>query len=145
MSRMKHAVSISIGSSKRDKTVHVDLLGEKVCIERIGTDGSMENAAQLYKELDGKVDAFGVGGTDLGLTVGTRVYPLYSVQPMVRFIKQTPLVDGAGLRSVLEIQVAQFLEARVGDYIKEKKVFITAGVDRWDMTMSFTNAGYDCG
>ncbi len=141
---MKHAVSISIGSSKRNKAVEVELLGEKVLIERIGTDGSMEKAAQLYRELDGKVNAFGVGGTDLGLTVGTRVYPLYSVQPMVRFIKQTPLVDGAGLRSVLEIQVAQFLEARVGDTIKEKKVFITAGVDRWDMTMSFTNAGYDC-
>ena len=141
---MKHAVRNSIVSSKRNKAVEVELLGEKVLIERIGTDGSMEKAAQLYRELDGKVNAFGVGGTDLGLTVGTRVYPLYSVQPMVRFIKQTPLVDGAGLRSVLEIQVAQFLEARVGDTIKEKKVFITAGVDRWDMTMSFTNAGYDC-
>ena len=34
---MKRAVSISIGSSKRDKAVEVDLLGEKVSIERIGT------------------------------------------------------------------------------------------------------------
>ena len=69
---MKHAVSISIGSSKRNKVVEVELLGEMVRIERIGTDGSMEKAAQLYRELDGKVDAFGVGGTDLGLTVGTK-------------------------------------------------------------------------
>ena len=59
---MKRAVSISIGSSKRNKTVEVELLGEKVLIERIGTDGSMEKAAQLYRELDGKVNAFGVGG-----------------------------------------------------------------------------------
>ena len=35
---MKRAVSISIGSSKRDKKVEVELLGEKVQIERIGTD-----------------------------------------------------------------------------------------------------------
>ena len=62
---MKRAVSISIGSSKRDKKVEVDLLGEKVSIERIGTDGDMEAAALKYKELDGKVDAFGVGGADL--------------------------------------------------------------------------------
>jgi hypothetical protein len=87
MGRMKHAVSISIGSSKRNKAVEVELLGEKVHIERIGTDGSMEKAAQLYRELDGKVDAFGVGGADLGLMVDTKWYPLYSVQPMVRFIK----------------------------------------------------------
>ncbi|MFZ0533300.1 MAG: hypothetical protein WAM09_08975 [Anaerolineales bacterium] len=141
---MKRAVSISIGSSKRNKAVEVELLGEMVRIERIGTDGSMEKAAQLYRELDGKVDAFGVGGTDLGLTVGTRWYPLYSMRPMVRFIKQTPVVDGAGLRSTIEIRIAPFIEAEIGSYIKEKKVLITAGVDRWDMTMSFTGAGYDC-
>src|SRR5512136_2280986 len=101
---MKRAVSISIGSSKRNKSVEVELLGEIVRIERIGTDGSMEKAAQLYKELDGKVEAFGVGGTDLGLTVDDRFYPLYSMQPMVRFVTRTPLVDGAGLRHTLEIQ-----------------------------------------
>jgi hypothetical protein len=38
---MKRAVSISIGSSKRDKAVVVELLGEQVSIERIGTDGDM--------------------------------------------------------------------------------------------------------
>ena len=58
---MKRAVSISIGTSKRNKAVEIELLGEKVSIERIGTDGDMEKAAQLYRELDGKVDAFLVG------------------------------------------------------------------------------------
>src|SRR4030042_694852 len=141
---MKRAVSISIGSSKRDKTVEVELLGQMVRIERIGTNGSMEKAAQLYRELDGKVDAFGGGGTDLGLTVGDKYYPLYSMHSMVRYVKQTPLVDGSELRKTIEIQIAPFLEANIGGYIKEKKVLITAGVDRWDMTMSFTKAGYDC-
>jgi hypothetical protein len=141
---MKHAVSVSIGSSKRDKAVEVELLGEKVRIERIGTDGSMEKAAQLYKELDGKVDAFGVGGTDLGLTVGSKYYPLYSMKRMVRFVKKTPLVDGAGLRHTLELQIAPFIDEKIGGYIKEKKVLLTAGVDRWDMAVSFTNAGYQC-
>jgi hypothetical protein len=144
MGSMKRAVSISIGSSRRDKTVEVELLSEKISIERIGTDGSMERAAQLFRELDGKVDAFGVGGTDLGLTVGSKWYPLYSVQPMVRFVKKTPLVDGNGLRHTLEIQIAQFVEANIGDYIQEKKVLVTAGVDRWDMAVSFTGAGYQC-
>ena len=87
---MKRAVSISLGSSKRDKAVIVKLLGEEVSIERIGTDGDMEVAALKYKELDGKVDAFGVGGADLGLLVDTKWYPLYSIKKMVRFVKQTP-------------------------------------------------------
>ena len=141
---MKHAVSISIGSSKRDKSVDVELLGEQVRIERIGTNGSMEKAAQLYKELDGKVDAFGVGGADLGEMVDTKWYPLYSVQPMVRFIKQTPVVDGAGYKNTLENRIVPFMNEKIGGYIKEKKALLTGGADRWGMTMSFTNGGYEC-
>ncbi|MEJ2706338.1 MAG: hypothetical protein P8074_01875 [Anaerolineales bacterium] len=141
---MKRAVSISIGSSKRNKSVEVDLLGEKVRIERIGTDGDMEQAARLYQQLDGEVDAFGVGGADLGIMVENKWYPLYSVAPMVRYIKQTPVVDGAGLKNTLENRIAPFIEEHIGDYIKQKKVFVTLGVDRWGMSKSFLDAGYEC-
>lgn len=141
---MKRAVSISIGSSRRDKAVEVELLGEKVRIERIGTDGDMEKAAQLYKELDGKVEAFGVGGADLGLMVDERWYPLYSVQKMVRFVRQTPVVDGTGLKNTLERRLVPFMEARIGGYLREKKAFITMGADRWGMTKSFLEGGYEC-
>ncbi len=99
---MKRAVSISIGSSKRDKAVEVTLLGEKVSIERIGTDGDMEAAALKYKELDGKVDAFGVGGADLGAIIEGKFYPFHSVQKLVRFVQKTPVVDGGGLKNTLE-------------------------------------------
>jgi len=141
---MKRAVSISIGSSKRNKAVEVELLGETIRIERIGTDGDMEKAARLYQEMDGKVDAFGVGGADLGMLVDQRWYPLYSVQKMIRFIQKTPVVDGAGLKNTLEGRIAGFLDAKIGGYIKERKAFITAGVDRWGMTKSFVEAGYAC-
>jgi hypothetical protein len=143
---LKRAVSISIGSSKRNKVVEVELLGEKVRVERIGTDGDMEKAAQLYKELDGKVDAFGVGGTDLGLMVDGRWYPLHSIKPMVRFVQETPIVDGEGLKNTLEKRLAHFLNEAIGDYIQEvgKRALITAGVDRWGMASSFVEGGYEC-
>jgi hypothetical protein len=141
---MKRAVSISIGSSKRNKRVEVELLGEMVCIERIGTDGDMKKAAQLFSELDGKVDAFGVGGADLGMLVDDKWYPLYSVQSMVRTINKTPVVDGAGLKNTLENRIAPLLDREIGDYLKEKKVFIALGADRWGMSKSFLDAGYEC-
>lgn len=141
---MKRAVSISIGSSKRDKAVEIDLLGERVRIERIGTDGDMERAAQLYKELDGKVDAFGVGGADLGLQVDKKWYPLYSVRRMVRFIEKTPVVDGAGLKNTLECRLGSFIEERIGKHVQPKRALIPDGADRWGMTVSFLDAGYDC-
>ncbi len=143
---MKRAVSISLGSSKRNKAVTVKLLGEEVSIERIGTDGDMEAAAQMYRELDGKVDAFGVGGADLGLLVDTRWYPLYSVNRMVRFVKQTPIVDGTGLKITLEKKAAFYLEQHFRDYIETRgrTAFIMTGADRWGLTRSFLDAGYDC-
>jgi len=144
---MKRAVSISLGSSKRNKAVTVKLLGEEISVERIGTDGDMEAAAQKYKELDGKVDAFGVGGADLGLMVDTKWYPLYSVNKMVRFIKETPVVDGTGLKNTLERRAAPFVEARLGEYIQKmggKKVFVMTGADRWGLAHGFVENGYEC-
>jgi len=142
---MKRAVSISIGSSKRNKAVEVTLLGEKVSIERIGTDGDMEAAALKFKELDGKVDAFGVGGADLGALVDGKWFPLYSVQPMVRFVKKTPLVDGGGLKNTLENKAPAFLDAKIGDYINSRgrKVLVALGMDRWGLSKSFVEAGYE--
>jgi len=142
---MKRAVSVSIGSSKRNKAVEVTLLGEKVSIERIGTDGDMEAAALRYKELDGKVDAFGVGGADLGAIVEGKFYPFHSVQKLVRYVQKTPVVDGGGLKNTLENRAAAYLDEHIGDYIKAcgRKVMITVGVDRWGLSKSFVEAGYE--
>lgn len=142
---MKRAVSISIGSSKRNKTVEATLLGERVSIERIGTDGDMEAAALKFKELDGIADAFGVGGADLGAMADGKWYPLYSVQPMVRFVKKTPLVDGGGLKNTLENKAPAFLDQKIGEYINShgRKALITVGVDRWGLSQAFAEAGYE--
>ncbi len=144
---MKRAVSISLGSSRRNKSVTVNLLGEDITIERIGTDGDMEAAAQKYKELDGKVDAFGVGGADLGLLVDGKWYTLHSVSKMVRFIEKTPIVDGTGLKITLEGTIAALLDEKISAYMQARggrKVFIMTGADRWGLTCSFTDAGYEC-
>ncbi|HKZ70099.1 MAG TPA: hypothetical protein VJ020_08460 [Anaerolineales bacterium] len=139
---MKRAVSISIGSSKRDKAVELNLLGETVRIERIGTDGDMEKAAQMYRDLDGQVDAFGVGGADLGVLVDGKWYRLYGAEPLVRYVQKTPVVDGVGVKNTLERRVAQFIEQHLA--VDPKRVLFTAGVDRWGMSQSFLAAGYEC-
>ena len=143
---MKRALSISIGSSRRDKAVQIELLGQQVSIERIGTDGDMGKAAKLYRDMDGKVDAFGVGGADLGMLLGEKWYPLYSVQPMVRFVKKTPVVDGSGLKITLEKRAAPALEAAISAYLtaRKRKAFVITGSDRWGMLRSFVDAGFEC-
>lgn len=143
---MKRAVSISLGSVKRDKKVTITLLGEEITLERIGTDGDVEKAIQLYHELDGKVDAFGVGGIDLGMTIAGRYYPIHAAQKLVVGVKHTPVVDGGSLHSGdsqnLERGIAQFIEQEIGDEVQPKQVLITTGVDRYSSALSFAEAGY---
>jgi len=141
---MKRAVSISIGSSRRDKAVEIDLMGERVSLERIGTDGDIEKAARMYQELDGKVDAFGVGGADLGLMVDGHWYRLHSIRSMVRFVRKTPLVDGMGLKSTLERKVHQVLTEQLSGYIQERTALVTTAVDRWGLAEGVFRAGYRC-
>jgi hypothetical protein len=140
---MKRAVSISLGSSVRDHKVVIKLLDQEISVERIGTDGDLERAMALYMKLDGQVDAFGVGGTDLGLQIKDRYYPLRAAQKMVSGIKKTPVVDGGGVQSVLERQIMQTVEAEIGDAIAPKQAMITVAVDRYDMAISFDRAGYE--
>ena len=141
---MKRAVSVSLGSSTRDKKVEVELLGERVVIERVGTDGDEVAARKMFRDLDGKVDAFGVGGIDLGVGTPWKKYPLHAAVKLVQDVKITPYVDGGGLKDTLEARVMQYVEEQLGDQIQPKTVFLVAGMTRYGMTMSFINAGYEC-
>jgi hypothetical protein len=57
---VKRVVSLSLGSSKRDKTVTADLFGETFEIARIGTNGDEQAFMRQLADLDGTVDAIGV-------------------------------------------------------------------------------------
>jgi len=140
---MKRVVSVSLGSSSRDHKATLQLLGQEVTVERIGTDGDIEKAIQLYNELDGQVDALGVGGIDLTLRVRDRHYPLYQALKLVKDVKHTPVVDGGGLKHTLERRVMQFVEHEIGDEISPKRGMLASSVDRFGMALSFAEAGYD--
>ncbi|MCB2209449.1 quinate 5-dehydrogenase [bacterium] len=143
---MKKAISISIGSSQRDKSVTTTLLGEEVHIERVGTDGDMDAAREMFRSLDGQMDAFGVGGADLGLFVDDKWYPLHSILPLVQDVTRTPVVDGCGLKNTLEARAASILETEIGDYLDQigRKALVMTAVDRYGLLRTFTDAGYEC-
>jgi len=126
---MKRAVSISLGSSGRDKKVVVNFKGEEIQVERVGTDGDIPKTRQMYLDLDGKVDAFGVGGVDLYLRLDKREYPLHAALKLVSGVKQTPLCDGRGLKHTLESRVFELVKPQLGD-IHFKQAFVPVAVDR---------------
>lgn len=139
---MKRIVSVSIGSSTRDKSVEAVILGEKYLIERIGTDGDIKKAIEMLKSLDGKVDAFGLGGIDLYLGAGSgKRYLLREAIPIMNAARVTPIVDGSGLKKTLEKKIIEFLENGGIFKIKDKKVLITSAIDRYKMAETFVKYG----
>lgn len=137
---MKRVVSISLGSSKRDKKVEVEILGEKFILERIGTDGDKEKMVNLFKELDGKVDAFGLGGADLYISIGKRRTTLKSIEKLIKDVKITPVCDGQFLKDTLEKKGVIFMRDK-GLIDKNTKVMVISGVSRYGQVEGFLEVG----
>ncbi len=126
---MKRAVSISLGSSKRNKKATIKFKDEEILVERIGTDGDVAKARQMFLDLDGKVDAFGVGGVDLYLRLDDREYPLHAALKMVSGVTMTPLCDGRGLKHTLERRVFDLARPELGD-VRFEQGFVPVAADR---------------
>jgi hypothetical protein len=136
---MKRAVSISLGSSKRDKSVTIKLKDQDILVERIGTDGDVARARQMYLDLDGKVDAFGVGGVDLYLRLDDREYPLRAALKLVEGVSRTPLCDGRGLKHTLERRVFELARSQLGE-MRFRQAFVPVAVDRLGLAEAVSGA-----
>jgi hypothetical protein len=137
---MKRIVSVSLGSSKRNHMATTEILGEEVSVERIGTDGSIDKAIALIRELDGKVDAFGMGGIDLYVYAGERRYAFRDARRIAAAALKTPIVDGSGLKNTLERRVVDYVDRQVLP-LRGKRVLMVSSVDRFGMAESLSAAG----
>lgn len=138
---MKRVVSVSIGSSKRDNQAVVQFCGEEFSIERIGTDGDINKAIELIRDLDGKVAAFGMGGIDLYLVGGNRRYILREAKKIARAAQKTPIVDGSGLKNTLERRTIEHLAKSDPAFFQGSKVLLTCAVDRFGMAQALQHTG----
>lgn len=137
----KRVVSVSLGTSKRDKRHEVEILGKPFIIERIGCDGDLAKFAQMFKDLDGKVDALGVGGADIYVVVGQKRYAFRQILKLVAGAKKTPVVDGSGLKHTLERETIRSLQSSgIVDFSKETVLLVSA-VDRFGMAQALEEAG----
>ena len=133
---MKRVCSVSLGSSRRDHTAVVDFAGTPVELCRTGTDGDFDRALATLADLDGHVDAIGLGGIDLYLRVGDRRYTIRDGERLARAASRTPVVDGSGFKAVLEPDAVATL-ARRGLVTPASRVLMVSALDRWGMAQAF--------
>lgn len=141
-------VSVSLGSSEGNKTVEHEFLGRRVRVQRLGTDGDFQLAAQKITELDGNVAAIGLGGIDIYLVAGHRRYVIREAAWLASHAKTTPVVDGSGLKNTLERETVRWLQregllrAPEGSN-RRPRVLVVSAVDRFGMAEGFAETGAD--
>ena len=138
---MKRVVSVSLGSSKRDHEAEVELLGERVHVRRVGTDGDLGRARALISELDGKVDAIGLGGIDLHLVAAGRRYLIRDAKRLADAAERTPVVDGGYLKMVVDRETLYWLRENMGLDFRGRKVLQVSATDRYGMARAFVELG----
>ncbi len=144
---MKKIVSISVGSSERDHTTRHTFLGQECEISRRGTNGDFQKAIELYKELDGKVDAFGAGGVEFFLQVEDKRYYFRDVKRFRDAVKISKFGDGNGVKGLLEKRAFEYLEKylneKEGRSLKGLPALKTTVVERYSMGKAMVDAGLD--
>ncbi|MDD4152541.1 MAG: quinate 5-dehydrogenase [bacterium] len=141
---MKKVVSVSLGSSKRDHAVEMNLFGERIKVRRMGTDGSMQKAIRIIGELDGEVDAIGLGGIDLYLITAGKKFVVRDALKMARAAFITPVVDGSGLKNTLERQTIEYLVKEGLLSLPGRRVMLVSAVDRFGMAEAVEEMGAEC-
>jgi hypothetical protein len=136
-------VSVSLGSSSRDHHARVELLGETFDLERLGMDGSIDRAMAKLRELDGTVDAIGLGGIDVYLYAGKKRFALRDGVRLLEAVKITPVVDGSGLKNTLEREAIRFIADDLGIGLAGTKVLMVSALDRFGMAQALVDAGAD--
>ncbi|ADQ41489.1 hypothetical protein Calkr_2017 [Caldicellulosiruptor acetigenus I77R1B] len=138
---MKRVVSVSIGSSKRNHKTQAKIMGIDFEIERIGTDGDIKKAIEIIKSLDGKVDAFGMGGIDIVLYGGGKNYVIREAIPIKNAAQKTPLVDGTGVKNIFEKWVIKYLQDNNIIDFKGKTALVVCALDRYKLAEGLYEAG----
>jgi len=141
---MKRILSVSLGSASRDHTTRHVFLGEECELSRRGTNADFEKALAMYREYDGKVDAFGVGGLEFYLGVGTRRYYFREGKRIRAAIQVSKVGDGNGVKGLLVQRAFAALERCLneeGKTLKGMKALKTNAVDRYTMAEALVNAG----
>lgn len=137
---MKRIVSISLGSSQRDYQFTTTVLGQHVLVRRIGTNGDVRRIPGLLRELDGRVDVFGLEGLTPMFRVGRARYPHREAAAIAGRAQRTPVVYGEIVRSVLDRRAIGEVRHRLGP-LSFRRVLVTAGLRHYALAEALAAAG----
>ena len=135
-------VSVSLGSSSRDKSAETGFAGYEARLRRIGCDGDRARMVRLLREVDGdpEVDVVALGGIDLLWEIEGKKYVVREARNLADLVKNKPVVCGFGLKTTLEVKVLCELFER-GHLTADHRVLFMSLAERYAMGRLFWDQG----
>ncbi|HMM86872.1 dehydrogenase [Azohydromonas sp.] len=123
---MKTVVGISLGSSKQDFDFTTRFLGQRLHVQRLGTNGSLERALKLVTQWDGNAAAIGVGLVKDSDGFGARTD--HHADKLAAAAERTPLTTGARLADIVQEWAVRHAQAELGHYFDNARVLFFSGL-----------------
>lgn len=103
-------VSLSLGSSKRNKFTNLQFENFEIYLARLGVDGDYNLLKKLIKKLqDSDIDAIGLGGTDLFLFIEDKKYIIKDSYELAKLSIKKSIFDGSIIKNIIEKKIIQKL------------------------------------
>jgi predicted amino acid dehydrogenase len=118
---MKTVIGISLGARSQNFDFKTDFLGERLHVQRRGTDGSKAQAAKLLRHWNARADAIG-----LGLGNGERDDREGQAE-LLALATKAPLSTGARLADIYLEWAVRHAQTTLGRYFDNAKVLFFSG------------------
>lgn len=138
----KTILGISLGSSRRDHSAEIEAGPYHFRLIRMGTDGDMNKAVSLFREYDGMVDAFGLGGAVNYVSLKNRKYHFRALLRIQKTVETTKIGDGNGVKGILSDNALKAIESE-GIQLKGLKTLHVGAIDRYAQAESLVKCGCD--
>jgi hypothetical protein len=135
----KVILSISLGASTRDHESEFSAGGHTFRLLRKGTDGSLQEAVNLIRQMDGKVDAFSLGNGAFYLAVNRNRYAFRQFAPLRKAARLTRFADGSRVKGILNEMAIRSLKAS-GIVLEGMKTYHMGAVERFGQAKSLTQS-----
>ena len=124
---MKHIVIIHAGEG--DELCRITLRDQSVAVRRTGFGADLTRARDLIIAADGQVDAIALEGLPTRLHLGDSARSYRPGQQLAAAARQTPVVDGAGIRPILERWAVSLSEQAQPGLFAQKRILMVPGLN----------------
>jgi hypothetical protein len=133
---MKTVIGISLGASSQDFEFSTTLLGEKLLVKRLGTDGSLAKATKLVKYWDKRATAIGLGVLKDKYKAGAHRFVDKDSAKLKAVATKVSVTTGGQLGDILREWSVRHAQVELGNYFNNAKVLFFSGLQNYKLAVS---------